>query len=427
MPECTGSVLTASNVTAGQFAVGQLVAGATVTAATLYIASLGTGTGGAGTYNLTTTAGSPIGAEAMTTTAAAVSFDSVSGAFVINSGTTGAASTISFGSGAMATDLLLTAANGAVLSQGAAPAVPATFMNSIVAITRNWASFTHNFDPDNGSGFATKLAFAAWNNGQSNRYVYAPFDTDPTPEQAVPATASFGAAITAASISGTSLQWEPSDQNLCAFVTGAIASINFNQEGGRISFAFKKQTGLVPGVVDTQSAINLGGNPQSPTFDPGNGYNYYGGIATANQNFMNFQRGLISGPFQWLDTYVNQIAMNSDFQLALMTFEEQSNSIPFTSAGDASIEAALADTITKYLAFGAIVPGVTLSSSQITQVNAAAGGKNIAPTIASQGWYVFVSTASPTNRQSRGPRAITFFYADGGSVQSFSLSSTTLL
>ena len=92
----TGNVLTATAVT-GILAVGQKITGATVASAT-FIASLGTGTGGAGTYNLTTTAGSPIGAEAMTSTQPAVYFDSVTSAFVVNSSTTGTGSTMAFAS-----------------------------------------------------------------------------------------------------------------------------------------------------------------------------------------------------------------------------------------------------------------------------------------------------------------------------------------
>jgi len=216
------------------------------------------------------------------------------------------------------------------------------------------------------------------------------------------------------------------DQNLAAFVCGTIASINFNQAGGRITFAYRKQPGLVPGVTNETAFINASGNPQVQG-DRGNGYNCYAAIATANQNFTDFQRGFVSGPFMWLDTYVNQIAMNADFQLALMELQENSNSIPFNGAGDAQVEAALADTIDKYVAFGSVVAGVTLSASQILQVNALAGGLNIAPTITSQGWYLFVPAASPTTRQARGPRQLTFIYADGEAVQSFSFSSVVAL
>jgi hypothetical protein len=422
----TGNVLTVTSPTGSPLAVGQKITGATVAAAT-FISSFGTGTGGAGTYNLTTTAGAPIGAESMTSTQPAVYFDSQTSAFVINSGTTGTGSTMAFASGAMATDLLLTQPTGAYLSQGAAAATPSTFMNNLTSVTTNWVTFTHCFDPDNGSGFTNKLAFAAWNSSKNNRFMYVPFDTDVTPETQNPDPTCFSAAVNAASISGTSIQAEPlGDQNLCAFVCGAVASINLNQPGGRISMAYKKQAGLVPGVMSDTAAINLGGNPQV-TGDRGNGYNYYGAIATANQNFMDYQRGFVSGPFLWIDTYINQIAMNAAMQLDMMELQEQANSIPFTSAGDGLVEAALADTIQQFTIFGAIVAGVTLSASQIARVNAQAGGLNIGPTLQNQGWYIFLTTPSSTVRQGRGPRAITFFYCDGGSIQSFSLGTVTVI
>lgn len=414
-------VMTVSAMTSGALAVGDTVDGAGVTPGTS-ILSFGTATGGVGTYNVQNS--QTVSSEAMTAKAPAVNFDSVSGAFVISSATTGADSTVTFGTGMLATSLLLTAATGAVLSQGADATAPAAFMTALTQVTQNWATFMTAFDPDEGSGFAQKIAFAGWTSQQNNRYAYVCWDTDLSPTVSVPATASLGHAISEANYSGTALVWELGDQNLAAFVCGAAASIDFTQTNGRIAFAYKAQAGLSPGVTDAASAINLGGNPQL-NGDRGNGYNYYGAIATANQQFINFQRGFVSGPFLWLDTYVNQIWLNSQLQLDLMTLETQVNSIPFNSAGDVLVEASLADTIQQAVAFGAIVAGVTLSSSQVAQVNAAAG-KDIATTLFNQGWYVLIAPASPTVRQARGPRKLTLFYVDGESVQSFALGSVVL-
>jgi hypothetical protein len=420
-----GAVLTVSAVLTGgtPIAVGNKIVGSGITAGT-FIASFGTGTGGAGTYNLSQsmTEASP---ETITVNLPAVVFDSVSGAFVVNSGTTGPTSTLAFATGAMATDLGLTQALGAVLSQGASAASPGPFMDNVKKVTQNWASFMTAFNPDSGSSIINRMAFASWTNGQQGRFVYAGWDTTGDVANVVPATDSLAYAVIQANYSGTCLLWETGDTNIAAMICGFIASIDFSALGGRISFAFKSQTGMVPSVTDSVSAVNIGGNPQVPG-DRGNGYNYYGAEGTANQQFQNFQRSFISGPFMWLDTYVNEIKLNSDLQLALMDLLEQANSIPFNAAGDALIEATLADPIQAAVDFGSIVAGVELSSSQIAAVNAAAG-KNIATTIQNQGWYLLITTASPSVRQGRGPRAITFFYCDGESVQSFSLSSIVLL
>jgi hypothetical protein len=426
------TVMTVSAVLTGgtPIAVGDKITGAGVTAST-FVASFGTGTGGVGTYNLTqsSTIGSP---TTLTSLLPAVYFDSVSGGFVVNSGTTGVNSAITFGSGAMATSLLLTQATGAVISQGSAAAVPATFMNSVRTLTNNWASFTTTFDPDNGSGFTQKLAFAAWANSQNNgaRFIYMAPDPAALGAGAVPATSSFGYAVTQANYSGTCLLYDPTSlnalgTNIGPMACGFVASINFTALGGRVSFAYKSQAGMVPTAMDNQTAINLGGNPQV-LGDRGNSYNYYAAIATANQGFQDFQRGMITGPYLWLDTFANEVWLTSALQTALMNLQANVNSIPFVASGDALIEASLADPITAAINFGAVVPGTVLAANQIAAVNAAAG-KNIAPTISSQGWYLLIVPATPTLRASRGPRQVTYYYADGGSVQSINLGVVTLI
>lgn len=418
-----GGTLTVSAVASGVLAIGQTVQGSGV-AANTYITGLLTGTGGTGTYSVSNS--QVIGSEALTTqpTPVNVTFDSVSGAFFITSGVTGSFSTAAYATGAIAASLLLTQATGAVLSQGAAAATPAAFMNALIQVTQNWASFMLLFDPDNGVGNAQRLAFAQWTNTTANRYVFVCRDDDITATLSVPATASLGYLIQQANYSGTCLVWEATDLSHCAFVCGAIASVNFNQTGGRVTFAYLSLTGLVAGVTSAQVAINLGGNPQVAG-DFGNGYNYYGAVATAAQNFTYFQRGTVSGPFKWLDTYINQIWLNNQFQLDLQELLTNIGSLPYNAAGNATIESALAPTITQAGAFGAYRPGVPLSATQILNVNNAAG-KNIANTLQTRGWYLLIGTVVPSVRQARGTPPMTFFYTDGESVQAMSLTSVVL-
>lgn len=411
------SVLNVTGVTSGTLAVADVISGTNVTANT-YVTSLGTGAGGTGTYNLSgaqqrTTAG----AETINAFTPAVTYDSVSGAFVVVSGTTGAASTITVGSGAMATDLLLTAATGATLSQGAAANTSAGvsgFMNAVIATTMNWATFTADFDPDGGSGSLWKQAFAAWKNAQANRFGYVPFDTDPAPTTTLPATSSLGYVLENNGDSGTFPQWTPdatTGQEKTAFVMGAVASINFNQTGGRVTFAFKSQAGLAGDVTTATAAQNL----------LGNFYNFYGAYGAANQNFIWEQTGQCSGPFEWFDSYVNQIWLNNLCQNALLTMLGTVLSIPFNHAGASLIYQTLATPIAAGLSFGAFAPG-TISAAQVAAVNAAAGA-NVAGALQTQGYYLQVLQQSSAIRGTRGPWSITLFYLDRGSVQSINLSS----
>lgn len=417
-------VMTVTAIGSGEIQPGMLVAGIGVAAGTAVVSQI-TGTdGGDGTYQVSIF--QIVSSESLTAAPASISvtFDPISQGFVIESGLTGAASTVSYGMHGLATIMLLTQATGAQLSQGSIAATPGVFMAGIPLITQNWASFWTDFDPDGGVGNAQKLAFAQWVSTTNNRYAYIAWDTDVTPTQGVPATSSLGYLLQQGNYSGTVPIWNNTDNYIAAFIAGAGASINFAQTNGRITFAFKGQSGLVAAVSDPITAVNLAGNPQVAG-SYGNGYNFYGAYATANQTFVQYQRGTVSGPFQWYDTYFNQIWLNNAIQLALMILLSNTTSIPYNDAGYAMIETALADPINAAVNFGAIRAGVTLSSTQIAEVNAAAG-LPIDNVLSTVGWYLQVLDAQPTIRQGRASPPITFWYCDGESIQAITVASIVL-
>jgi hypothetical protein len=406
----SGTTLTVTGVSSGALAVGQVLSGTGVTANT-YITALLTGTGGTGTY--TVNASQTAISQTITVFGPGATYDSISGAFTILSGSVGSLSTIAFGSGAMATSLLLTSLTGAVLSQGAAAATPSAFMDAVVAITQNWATFTTAFNPDS-AGNTNKLAFMAWTSQQNDRYAYVPWENSAQATTTVPATTSLGYAMQQADYAGSILVWA-ADAQKSVFVMGAIATIDFTQADGRTTLKFRQQAGLVADVSDLTSSENLAAN----------GYNFYGVYATANDEFTFFANGNISGDFVWADSYVNEIWMTNGFQLALMEFLQAKKSVPYNDAGYTAIESALADPINAAVNFGAIRPGVELSESQAASVNAEAG-LSISGTLASRGWYLQVLPASPTVRAARGSPPCKFWYMDGESIQSIDLTSITV-
>lgn len=337
------------------------------------------------------------------TSAATVTYDSLRGAFVIHSNTVGPSSTMAYVSGSLAAGLNLTLATGAVLSQGAAIDTPAAAVPALVAVTQNWATLTTTWEPSTSD----KVAFATAVSAQGQRYAYVGWDSDVTPTQGA-APASFGALTS--TLNGRIAVWGGSDK--AAFICGATAAIDFTQRNGRITYAYKQQAGLVPEVTNATVATNL----------LANGYNFYGSYATAAQQFQFLQNGQISGAWLWIDPYVNQIKLNSDLQVAFITLLSQARSIPYVQRGYDQIRAAALGPINAALEFGSIVAGVTLSTSQYAQVNAAAG-LNIADTIQSQGWYLQILPAAPTTRTSRGSPPMTLWYTDGGSIQKINLAS----
>jgi hypothetical protein len=411
-------------------AIGQPGAGwiASVTAGT-QITQLGTGVGLTGTYFVSVNAVVASTTISAAGAAVAVAFDSISGGYIIASGVIAAnslTSTIGYASGTTADPLNLRQADGAVNSQGSAATTPSAFMGSLTATTQDWATLMTLFDPDNGNAGANaqKLLFSAWTNSTNDEFMYVAWDTDITPTVTLPASASMGQLLDASNTSGTFLHWAPDTTQgptKAAFICGMVASIDFTQHNGRITLAFKSQTGLFADVTNQTVAHNLGGVPQS-IGNFGNFYNFYGAYATANDLFVWENRGMVSGPFEWADSYVNQIWLNNALQLALMELLGACTRSPTTPQGYALIEAACLDPINAAVNFGAIRAGITLSQAQIQEINTAAG-VDVATTIQQRGWYLQISDAAPQTRAARASPPCTLWYTDGQSVQAITLAS----
>jgi hypothetical protein len=345
-------------------------------------------------------------------------FDSVAQAFVITSGTTGTSSTITLASGTAAAALGLS--TGATLSQGAPVSTPAAAMNAICVATQNWACFATVFEPV----LADKLAFANWTASQNNRFAYISWDTDPNASVANNQTC-FGYQIEQLGVSGVyAISGDPAyatsqGTTLAAllapvafFNMGIAASINFSQKNGRTTFAFCNQAGLAYSVANQQIGANL----------IANGYNFYGAYATANQGFVFNYPGQVSGEFDFMDEYINQIWLNSNFQLAMMELYQNTLSIPYNNAGYSLIRQGLTPAIVAAANFGAFVAGVELSAAQISEVNGQAG-LDISTALYNSGYYLQILDPGAQARQARKSPIMNFWYTDGGSVQSMSLAS----
>lgn len=418
--------LTVTAVSSGTVSIGQTLSGTNVSAGTV-VTALGTGTGQDGTYivnNSQTVSSETIACDS---TNLAVSYDSTSGAFVITSGITGTASTAAFATGTLATSLLLTSTSGAVISQGANTAIPASFMDAVIGQTQNWVSFTTNFDPDVSAtnGSSQKVAFAAWNNSVPDRYIYAMWDTDASPTTNSDATSSAGNIVAVQKkYEGTVPLYDPNGSATAAFLMGSIASLDFTATNGRATMKFRTQSGIVATVSDETVASNLDAN----------GYNYVAAVATATQQFVYFRQGSISGIFKWIDSYADQVWLNNQFQQSLMTLLTQLKSIPYNPAGYGQVEQSLtagatlpiqlppASPVAAALNFGAIRPNVPLDADQIAEVNAAAGIA-IDGILSTRGWYLQILPATASVRAARGTPPCSFWYTDGESIQQITLNS----
>lgn len=347
----------------------------------------------------------------------AVTWNAVTSTFQITSVATGSAASITYASGTLADTLKLSQAQGALISVGDDVDTPAGALAAVVAINQNWASFVTLWEPV----LADKQAFAAWVSAQKSRFVYVAWDTD---ANAITngATSTFGNAIKTnqydgvIAIGGDPAQGSP--KFVAYFIAGLIASIDFNRPNSRLTAAFKQQSGLAPTVVTDGYDDNL----------IANGYSYYGSFATAAESFVFFYDGAMPGSkFGWLDSYVNQIYMNSQFQSALMTLLTTLNSIPYTQRGYGQIRAAMQDVINSAVSFGAIRAGVTLSAAEASAINSAAGVDTAAANVHTQGYYLQILDPGADARAARKTPVINFWYTDGGAVQKISLASIDVL
>lgn len=347
------------------------------------------------------------GAELLTQAleGATVTFDGQLQAFKVSSTTTGETSQIGFAKGSLANALGLSEKVGAVISQGSGASTPLAVMQNVINNTLNWATFTTIFEPT----LDEKVAFAQWSNSQNNRFLYVGWGIEVTATQTGNTTC-FGAILKESEIGGACAVYGGLDKG--AFICGSVASINFTERQGRITMKFKGQSGLKPDVTDATIANNL----------EKNGYNFYGAWGTANDRFLFLSPGQMSGKWKWIDSYVNQIRLNSQLQLALITLLTSAKSVPYNALGVALQRAACTDPINEALDFGSIQTGVTLSEQQKAIINNEAGF-DAASIVESQGYCLFIGNASAQTRANRQSMPMKVWYTDGGSVHNINLAS----
>ena len=370
---------------------------------------------------------------AFTTPPFSVAWNAVQGTFIVTTTATGATETIADATGTIADGLYLTTATGATLSQGAAADTPATAMNNVVAVSQNWATMSYLTEPS----LADKKLFAAWFSEQNGQYLGVMWDSD-TQACVQNATEPFGVVAKTNKYNGVMcIGGDPTAgslstlcKNVAAFVQGMIASINYSQTNGSITFAGKSanSASVLPTCANLQTYTNL----------LANGYSCYGAFASRNSGFTFFSNGNMPGTIPWANLYVDQIWMNSQFELALLNLYTAVGKIPYDPYGYGLIRSSLVgqstDTnnasdngpINNALNNGVIQTGVTLSSSQAAEVNAAAGA-SISSTIQTNGYYLQILDPGAAARNAGATPIINFWYTSGGAVLSFSMASINIL
>lgn len=338
------------------------------------------------------------------TTTMTCTYDSIAKAFLITSGTTGDASTITACTGTLAAGVKLDAAN-ATLSQGANEGVFTDSLNAIIALDRNWISFFTSFKPS----LDEQLEIADWTNSQNNDYVYIAWDTD-TAAINSGSSADLGSLLIALESNGTCLIYGTAEY--AAAMSGMVASIDTTRPNGWATLAYKSQSGL---------AANITLETDSDTLDAKN-YNYYGDWASRTQRQNMFQKGVISGEWKWLDDFVGQIYLRDAFQNSALSLLTQINRLPYNEAGYSKLRTVwLGDVINPAIEIGVINAGIALDSTQKVLIDTLAGVDGAGDIVQQTGFYLQITDPDAAVRAARGTPVCLFIYTSGQSIQKLTL------
>lgn len=340
---------------------------------------------------------------------AVVTWDASFSMFVVTADSTGAASTITMGSGAAAASLGLDAG---VISQGADTDTPASAMDRIKDQSQNWATFMTLFEPN----LDNKTAFAQWCKGENARYAYVAWDTDPGYSTASnPAV--FGSIVDTLNYEGTIVVYDSVE--IAAFMCGYAGSIDWAAVNGRATAAFKAQSGLQTSVDTRPLADAVLSNNASY-------YGLYQAPGPGNVYSILYEGRMNGSKFKWVDTFLNQVYLNAQLQLAIFVGLTQVNAAPYNSRGETLIRAWCADPISEALNNGSIRVGVPLSQAQKAAITTQAG-LNISTQLETQGYYLQILPATAQVRAARQSPPVKLWYMDGGAIQQITLASIAVL
>jgi len=346
-------------------------------------------------------------------------YDSLLGAFVITSGTTGATSIVSFATGTLSSGLKLNSAN-AIKSYGYAAEVISAPLDRLIDVALNWTCFTTiqaTVDDE-------RLTLANWANGKKD-YRYICWSGNPA-MIADGDTTSFAVLMNGIKDADGNYTTEPvytlkytaivyDSITVAMALMGFCASINVDplRNGKWVNLAFLTQTGLLPTVYGTTEAEYL----------ISKGVSFYGNFATAQNNHPCFWNGKESGEFLWLQDSLADKKIRADIAEAFITFAQARQNLPFNPETYQSMTAYMDSAVFQpALAIGMINANVVIDDGQKLLINDHFDNQNAAQNVFNRGFYFKVNPSNSTQRAQRKATAL-YAYTTGGSIQTLTIDS----
>lgn len=344
-----------------------------------------------------------------------VSFSVSTASFVVTSSKIDNSSSVDFASGGLATSLRLTQAEQAIKSPAVINPTVKSLLDKMRAQSQQFCTVFLSWIPDQTEA----MNFSQWaDTAQPKNQVAVIINDNSKNATSLQTGASLGEKIAAKQYNNTILVYD--NFNLCAALSGFAASLDTDQENGRHTAAFRRNSKVTPNVIGENEAKAL----------EANGYNYYGYYANAfqNEDLRFVFPGIISGEYINFDSWICQVYIYRRFQRAFAELLLNTPQIPYNADGQGLISASMVPAITDMLKFGAICSGVTLTQSQNTYLKSVDLTQDNINSIYSKGYVYFIgmSAVSGEDRAKGKSPPIAFFYTDGGSVRRINMTATEI-
>lgn len=344
-----------------------------------------------------------------------VSYSVSTASFVVTSSKIDNSSSVDFAAGGLATSLRLTQAEQAIKSPAVINPTVKSLLDKLRAQSQQFCTVFLSWIPDQTEA----MNFSQWaDTAQPKNQVAVIINDNSKSAITLQTGTSLGEKIAVKQYNNTILVYD--NFSLCAALSGFAASLDTDQENGRHTAAFRRNSEVTPNVIEENEAKAL----------EANGYNYYGYYANAfqNEDLRFVFPGVISGEYTNYDSWICQVYIYRRFQQAFSNLLLNTPQIPYNADGQGLISACMVDAINGMLKFGAIRSGVTLTQSQHKYLKSVGLSKDNINSIYSKG-YVYIigmNAVSGEDRAKGKSPPIAFFYTDGGSVRRINMTATEI-
>ncbi len=335
--------------------------------------------------------------------------------FVVTSGKTDSSSAVDFATGDLATLLRLTKDENAVKSTVVLNPTVKSFLDAMRRQNQQFCTVIPTWTPDQDEA----LAFAQWaDQSKPKNQVAVILNNADEAASTTQTGASLGEKIAVKGFNNTVLVYD--NFLLAAMIAGYAASLDINQQNGRYTATFRRNSNITPNVTDETQANAL----------EANGYNFCGYYAAAFQDeALRFNYpGIISGDFANYDSWICQVILYRRFQRAYAELLLNKPQIPYNADGKGLISAAMVPAINDLVNFGVIRSGITLTDAQINTLKSIGLSQNNINSILTKGYFyaIGMNAVSGKDRLKGKSPPIILFYTDGSSVRRIDMTATEI-